>query len=78
MHMYGYRMSDRNQLMLDIKDQAFAARISLYALAQEAGVSGTSITRWIKYRRGDPSGCIPSLGTIAKLEKALIKRGIEA
>lgn len=66
-------MVDRNKLMLDVRDQAIAARISLYTLAGEAGVSGTSITRWINTLNGKP-GCVPSLKTIGKLEKALASK----
>lgn len=68
-------MVDRNQLMLDVRDQALAARISLYTLASEANVSGTSITRWVNTLNGKP-GCVPSLATIGKLEGALRKRGL--
>lgn len=67
-------MVDRNKLMLDVRDQAIAARISLYTLASEAGVSGTSITRWINTLNGKP-GNVPSLKTIGKLERALSAMG---
>lgn len=71
LHAYELRMDERNTLMLAVRERAFAARISLYALATEAKVSGTSITRWIKHLRGDQTGNVPSLATIGKLEKAL-------
>jgi len=71
-YVYRLQMDERNTLMLAVRERAFAARISLYALAAEAKVSGTSITRWIKHLRGDETGNVPSLATIGKLEKALL------
>jgi hypothetical protein len=71
LYVYRLQMDERNTLMLAVRERAFAARISLYALAAEAKVSGTSITRWIKHLRGDETGNVPSLATIGKLEKAL-------
>lgn len=67
-------MDDRNHLMQSVKERAFAARITLYALATEAEVSGTVITRWIAKLNGK-EGCVPSLKTIGKLERALDRMG---
>ncbi len=67
---YLWRMVDRNQLMLDVRDQAIAARITLYTLAKDAKVSGTVITRWINKLNGK-DGNVPSLKTIGKLERTL-------
>jgi len=64
-------MTNRNDLMLAVRERAFAARLPLYTLAERAQVSGTSITRWIKHLNGKPGGCVPSLPTIGKLEKAI-------
>lgn len=58
-------MDERNELMQAVKARAFAARVSLYAVATAAGVSGTVITRWIK------GAYTPSLKTIGRFEKAL-------
>ncbi len=58
-------METREQLMEQVRKRTFAARMSLYALCKEAGVSGTVITRWIK------SANTPSLKTIGKLERQL-------
>jgi len=62
-------MDERNQLMEQVRKRTFAARISLYALCKEAGVSGTVITRWIQKKY------TPSLATIGKLERCLDERG---
>lgn len=62
---YRQGMDERNLLMEQVRVRTFAARMSLYALCAEAGVSGTVITRWIKRTY------TPSLKTIGKLEKAL-------
>lgn len=56
---------DRNELMEAVRQRTFAARMSLYALAEQSKVSGTSITRWVQGRY------TPSLRTIGKLEKRL-------
>ena len=64
-------MEERDQLMQAVKARAFAARCSLYEVATEANVSGTVITRWVKYQRKDAGGCVPSLKTIGKFEKAM-------
>ncbi len=69
-HDYLSAMVDRNQLMLDVRDQAIAARISLYTLASEAKVSGTVITRWVNKLNGK-KGCVPSLATIGTFERTL-------
>jgi len=68
-------MEERNQLMEHVRERTLAARISLYALCGEAGVSGNVATRWIKYRRNEAGGCVPSFPTIVKLEKRLDERG---
>lgn len=69
-------MDERNTLMLAVRERAFAARMGLYELASSAEVSGTSITRWIKHIRGE-AGCVPSLKTIGRLEKALDRKEAE-
>jgi predicted transcriptional regulator len=56
---------DRNTLMEQVRQRAFACRVSLYHLATQAGVSGTIITRWIK------GSNTPSLVTIDKFERTL-------
>lgn len=72
MHIHTQAMEDRIQLMQAVKARAFAARCSLYEVATEANVSGTVITRWVRYNRGD-GGCVPSLKTIGKFETALTR-----
>jgi len=67
-------MDERNQLMEQVRKRTFAARISLYALCKDAGVSGTVITRWIKRNQGG-KGYVPSLVTIGKLERSLDAMG---
>jgi DNA-binding phage protein len=56
---------NRDDLMVALERNAFAARIGLHRICSDAGVSGTVITRWRK-RQG-----VPSIETIGKLETAL-------
>lgn len=64
-------MDERKKLMLALRDGALAARVSLYTLASEANVSGTVVTRWVNMLNGK-GGCVPSLATIGRLERALV------
>lgn len=70
-------MDERKKLMLALRDEALAARVSLYTLATEANVSGTVVTRWVNTLNGK-KGCVPSLKTIGRLERALAAHQVSA
>ena len=56
---------DRKTLMADVEKRAFAARITLYKLCEDTGLSGTIASRWTR------GGGTPSLATIGRLEQKL-------
>ena len=51
--------------MANVEKRAFAARITLYKLCEDVGLSGTIASRWTAGRG------TPSLATIGRLEQKL-------